>query len=116
MLTASAARTHRSAPAAAAVRRRAAAAQRLDPPGAGTRTGARRGGGPAPRKQANPDAIVAAGGRRGSASPLAFVEHGAAGGAEIAAVVGHACADPLNVGDVLVAEPHRVRLAGRALF
>jgi hypothetical protein len=44
------------------------------------------------------------------------VEYAAAGGAEIAAVMGHARGDTLNVGAVLIAEPHRVRLAGRALL
>jgi len=55
-------------------------------------------------------------------SPRAFrlllrtaLEHGTAGGAKVATVMGHARPDTANVGDVLLAEPHRVRFAGRAL-
>src|SRR5262245_11220938 len=43
------------------------------------------------------------------------VEHGTAGGAEVATVMGHARPDTANVRDVLLAEPDRVRFAGRAL-
>src|SRR5262249_56493206 len=43
------------------------------------------------------------------------VEHGTAGGAKVATVMGHARPDTANVRDVLLAEPDRVRFAGRAL-
>src|SRR5262245_26589239 len=43
------------------------------------------------------------------------VKHLAAGGAEVAAIVRHAGGNALHVRDILVAEPHRIRLAGRAL-
>src|SRR5215475_8214402 len=43
------------------------------------------------------------------------VEHGTAGGAEVATVMGHARPDTANIRDVLLAEPDRVRFAGRAL-
>src|SRR6266487_5037479 len=46
----------------------------------------------------------------------AALENGAAGGAKVATVMGHARPDTANVGDVLLAEPHRVRFAGRALL
>jgi hypothetical protein len=42
-------------------------------------------------------------------------EYGAAGRAKIAAVMGHAV-DTLNLRDILVAEPHRVWFASRALL
>src|SRR5262249_45502721 len=37
-------------------------------------------------------------------------------GAEVAAVMGHARPDTIDVRDVLLAEPHRIRFAGRALL
>jgi hypothetical protein len=43
------------------------------------------------------------------------VEHGTAGGAKVATVMGHARPDAANVRDVLLAEPDGVRFAGRAL-
>src|SRR5215475_6362273 len=43
------------------------------------------------------------------------VEHGTAGGAKVTTVMGHARPDTANVRDVLLAEPDRVRFAGRAL-
>src|SRR5215468_229941 len=56
-------------------------------------------------------------GCRSGASLLgAAFEQGAAGGAEVAAVMGHARPDTINVRDVLLAEPHRIRFAGRALL
>jgi Malic enzyme, NAD binding domain/Fumarase C C-terminus len=72
--------------------------------------------------------IIVAAGRRESLSllemeearsallPRAPGERGPAGGAEVATVVRHAGRDPLNVRNILVAEPHRVRFAGCALF
>jgi hypothetical protein len=47
---------------------------------------------------------------------LAAVEYGAAGGAEIAPVSRHAVRNALSVRDVLIAEAHRIRFAGRALL
>jgi len=44
------------------------------------------------------------------------LEHGTAGGAKVATVMGHARPDTANVRHVLLAEPHRVRFAGRALL
>src|SRR5262245_56533216 len=44
------------------------------------------------------------------------LEHGTAGGAKVATVMGHARSDTANVRDVRLAEPHRVRFAGRALL
>jgi hypothetical protein len=52
-------------------------------------------------------------------SPLLLrtaLEHGTAGGAKVATVMGHARPDTTNVRDVLLAEPHRVRFAGCALL
>src|SRR5262249_9076481 len=46
----------------------------------------------------------------------AALEQGAAAGAQVATVMGHACPDLINVRDVLLAEPHRIRFAGRALL
>src|SRR6478735_4448868 len=46
----------------------------------------------------------------------AAAERRPAGGAEVAAVVRHAGRNPLNVGNILVAEPHRVWFAGRSLL
>jgi hypothetical protein len=43
------------------------------------------------------------------------VEHGTAGGAKVATIMGHARPDTANVRDVLLAEPDRVGFAGRAL-
>src|SRR6185436_11873461 len=53
-----------------------------------------------------------------SASSLARAagERRPAGGAEVATVVRHAGRNPLNVGNILVAEPHRVWFAGRSLL
>src|SRR4051812_49877393 len=42
----------------------------------------------------------------------AAAERRPAGGAEVAAVVGHAGRDPFNVGDIMVAEPHFVWFPG----
>jgi len=44
------------------------------------------------------------------------LEHGTAGGTEVATVTRHARPDTANVRDVLLAEPHRVRFTGRALL
>jgi hypothetical protein len=44
------------------------------------------------------------------------LEHGTAGGAKVATVMGHARPDTANVRHVLLAEPHSVRFAGRALL
>src|SRR5215468_6909601 len=56
-------------------------------------------------------------GCRSGASLLgAAFEQRAAGGAEVAAVMGHARPDTIDVRDVLLAEPHRIRFAGRALL
>jgi len=44
------------------------------------------------------------------------LELSTAGGAKVATVMGHARPDTANVRDVLLAEPHRVRFAGRALL
>src|SRR4030095_9324790 len=53
----------------------------------------------------------------GSASPSSSpLEYCAAGGAKVATIMGHAGADTLNVRDILVAEPHRVWFASRALL
>src|SRR6266516_3767471 len=46
----------------------------------------------------------------------AALEYCAAGGAKVATVMRHAGADTLNVRDILVAEPHRVWFASRALL
>src|SRR5215471_7114409 len=54
--------------------------------------------------------------RSGASLLRAAFEQGATRGAEVAAVMGHACPDPINVRDVLLAEPHRIRFAGRALL
>src|SRR6516225_8312472 len=54
--------------------------------------------------------------RSGASLLRAALEQGAARGAEVATVMGHACPDPINVRDVLLAEPHRIRFAGRALL
>jgi hypothetical protein len=58
--------------------------------------------------------------KRGASSatllPLAAVENGAACGAEIASVMGHAGGDALNVRDVLVAKSLRIGFAGTALL
>src|SRR6266498_3828897 len=59
--------------------------------------------------------------RRSSAEaphPLlrAALENCAAGRAKVATVMRHAGADTLNVRDILVAEPHRVWFASRALL
>src|SRR5215471_13308451 len=56
-------------------------------------------------------------GCRSGASLLgAAFEQRAAGGAEVAAVMGHARPDTIDIRDVLLAEPHRIRFAGRALL
>src|SRR5262249_51132500 len=44
------------------------------------------------------------------------LEHGTAGGTEVATVTRHARPDTADVRDILLAEPHRVRLAGCALL
>src|SRR5262249_11793800 len=54
--------------------------------------------------------------RSGASFLRAALEQGAARGAEVATVMGHACPAPINVRDVLLAEPHRIRFAGRALL
>src|SRR5215467_11563675 len=58
--------------------------------------------------------------RRGCRSGASLLgsafEQGAAGGAEVATVMGHARPDTIDVRDVLLAEPHRIRFAGRALL
>src|SRR5262245_784888 len=54
--------------------------------------------------------------RSGASLLRAALEQGAAAGAEVATVMGHARPDPINVGDVLLAKPHRIRFAGRALL
>ncbi len=54
--------------------------------------------------------------RSGASLLRAALEQGAARGAEVATVMGHARPDPINVRDVLLAEPHRIRFAGRALL
>src|SRR5215831_17820450 len=54
--------------------------------------------------------------RSGASLLRAALEQGAAAGAQVATVMGHACPDPINVRDVLLAEPHRIRFAGRALL
>jgi hypothetical protein len=46
----------------------------------------------------------------------AALENCAAGRAKVATVMGHAVSDILDVRDILVAEPHRVWLAGGALL
>src|SRR5215471_14438618 len=56
-------------------------------------------------------------GTRSGASLLrAALEQGTAAGAEVATVMGHACPDTIDIRDVLLAEPHRIRFAGRALL
>src|SRR5262249_46623161 len=54
--------------------------------------------------------------RRSSLLSPAAVEYRAAGRAEITSIMRHAGRDALNVGDVLLAKPHRVGLAGLALL
>src|SRR5262249_54901474 len=48
--------------------------------------------------------------------PPSAIEDGAAGGAEVAPVMDHARPDAINVGHVLLTQPHRIRFAGRALL
>jgi hypothetical protein len=48
--------------------------------------------------------------------PRAALEHGAAGGAEVATIMGHALPDTIDVRKIRLAEPRRVRLARRALL
>src|SRR5262249_11230895 len=54
--------------------------------------------------------------RSGASLLRAALEQGAAAGAQVATVMGHARPDPINVRDVLLTEPHRIRFAGRALL
>src|SRR6266446_3915386 len=54
--------------------------------------------------------------RSGASLLRATLEQGTASGAEVATVMGHARPDTINVRDVLLAEPHRIRFAGRALL
>jgi hypothetical protein len=44
------------------------------------------------------------------------IEDGAAGGAEVAPIMDHACPDAADVRKIWLTQPHRVRLAGRALL
>src|SRR5262249_58229424 len=48
--------------------------------------------------------------------PSSAIEDGAAGGAEVASIMDHASPDAIDVGHVLLTQPHRVRLAGRAVL
>src|SRR5262245_65055739 len=48
--------------------------------------------------------------------PRAAFEHGAAGGAEVATIMGHALPDTIDVWKIRLAESHRIRLARRALL
>src|SRR5262245_12071006 len=54
--------------------------------------------------------------RSGASLLRAALEQGTAAGAEVATVMGHARSDASDVRDVLLAEPHRIRFAGRALL
>src|SRR5215471_9318462 len=54
--------------------------------------------------------------RSGASLLRAALEQGAAAGAQVATVMGHARPDTIDVRDVLLAEPHRIRFAGRALL
>src|SRR5262249_18671868 len=54
--------------------------------------------------------------RSGASLLRAALEQGTAAGAEVATVMGHARPDTVDVRDVLLAEPHRIRFAGRALL
>ena len=54
--------------------------------------------------------------RSGASLLRAALEQGTAAGAEVATVMGHARPDTVDVRDVLLAKPHRIRFAGRALL
>src|SRR5262249_26708542 len=54
--------------------------------------------------------------RSGASLLRAALEQGTAAGAEVATVMGHARPDTIDVRDVLLAEPHRIRFASRALL
>src|SRR5215468_9506062 len=54
--------------------------------------------------------------RSGASLLRAALEQGTAAGAEVATVMGHARPDAIDIWDVLLAEPHRIRFAGRALL
>src|SRR5262247_2214455 len=54
--------------------------------------------------------------RSGASLLRAALEQGTAAGAEVATVMGHARPDTVDIRDVLLAEPHRIRFAGRALL
>src|SRR5215469_797243 len=77
------------------------------------------------RRRARAATRDVAGGKCGSARPgsrsgasllRAALEQGTAAGAEVATVMGHARPDAIDIRDVLLAEPHRIRFAGRALL
>src|SRR5262249_47818452 len=54
--------------------------------------------------------------RSGASLLRAALEQGTAAGAEVATVMGHARPDTVDVRDVLLAKPHRIRFAGGALL
>src|SRR6266576_4551984 len=55
-------------------------------------------------------------GRLSASPPPPALDHGATARAEVAPIMEHARPDPTNVRNVLLAQPHRVRFARRALL